>query len=92
MTESNAAPIHPPGHFEVLARSPGSAARRGRLWTAHGPVETPVFMPVGTQGSVKAVSPLELHELDCRILLGNTYHLNDRPGMEVMEAVGPHEV
>ncbi len=88
MTESNAAPIHPPGHFEVLARSPGSAARRGRLWTAHGPVETPVFMPVGTQGSVKAVSPLELHELDCRILLGNTYHLNDRPGMEVMEAVG----
>ncbi len=77
-----------PGHFEVLARDPGSSARRGRLWTAHGPVDTPVFMPVGTQGSVKAVSPIELHELDCQIVLGNTYHLNDRPGMEVMEAVG----
>lgn len=77
-----------PGRFEILARDPGSSARRGRLWTAHGPVETPVFMPVGTQGSVKAVSPAELHELDCRILLGNTYHLNDRPGMEVIEAVG----
>ena len=79
---------HPPGHFEILARDPGSAARRGRLWTAHGPVETPVFMPVGTQGSVKAMSPAELHDMDCRILLGNTYHLNDRPGMEVMEAMG----
>jgi queuine tRNA-ribosyltransferase len=78
----------PPGHFEILARDPGSAARRGRLWTAHGPVETPVFMPVGTQGSVKAMSPAELHDMDCRILLGNTYHLNDRPGMEVMEAMG----
>lgn len=79
---------HPPGHFEVLARDPGSAARRGRLWTAHGPVDTPVFMPVGTQGSVKAMSPAELHDMDCQILLGNTYHLNDRPGMEVMEAMG----
>lgn len=77
-----------PGHFDVLARDPGSRARRGRLWTAHGPVDTPVFMPVGTQGSVKAMSPAELHDLDCQILLGNTYHLNDRPGMEVMEAVG----
>lgn len=81
--------LNPPaGQFDILARDPGSRARRGRLWTAHGPVETPVFMPVGTQGSVKAVSPAELDELDCRILLGNTYHLNDRPGMEVMEAVG----
>lgn len=79
---------YPPGHFEVLARDPASQARRGRLWTAHGPVDTPVFMPVGTQGTVKAVSPAELHDLDCQILLGNTYHLNDRPGMEVMEAVG----
>ena len=88
MNEAPPAAVPPPGHFEVLARDPGSSARRGRLWTAHGAVETPVFMPVGTQGSVKSVSPAELHELDCRILLGNTYHLNDRPGMEVMEAVG----
>jgi queuine tRNA-ribosyltransferase len=77
-----------PGTFEVLATDPSCAARRGRLWTAHGPVETPVFMPVGTQGTVKALSPAELEEMDCRILLGNTYHLNDRPGMEVMEAMG----
>jgi queuine tRNA-ribosyltransferase len=87
MNETASSPP-PPGHFEILARDPGSAARRGRLWTAHGPVETPVFMPVGTQGSVKAMSPAELHDMDCRILLGNTYHLNDRPGMEVMEAMG----
>ena len=77
-----------PGTFEIMARDPGSAARRGRLWTAHGPVETPVFMPVGTQGTVKAMSPAELEAMDCRILLGNTYHLNDRPGMEVIEACG----
>lgn len=78
----------PPGTFELLARDVGSAARRGRLWTAHGPVETPVFMPVGTQGTVKAMTPAELKEDDCRILLGNTYHLNDRPGMEIMEKMG----
>ncbi len=88
MKNPDPSPQPPAGHFEILARDPASQARRGRLWTAHGPVETPVFMPVGTQGSVKAMSPAELHELDCRILLGNTYHLNDRPGMEVIEAVG----
>ncbi len=80
--------LHHPGKFELLARDSNSAARRGRLWTAHGPVDTPVFMPVGTQGTVKAMSPRELEEMDCQILLGNTYHLNDRPGMEIMEAAG----
>lgn len=79
---------HKPGEFELLARDPKSAARRGRLWTAHGPVETPVFMPVGTQGTVKALSPAELEEMDCRILLGNTYHLNDRPGIEIIGELG----
>ena len=77
-----------PGTFEVLATDPSSKARRGRLTTAHGVVDTPVFMPVGTQGTVKAMSPEELEGMDCRILLGNTYHLNDRPGMEVVEACG----
>ena len=76
------------GNFEILATDPSSAARRGRLTTAHGVVETPVFMPVGTQGTVKAMSPEELEGMDCQILLGNTYHLNDRPGMEVVEACG----
>lgn len=58
------------------------------MHTAHGPVDTPVFMPVGTQGTVKAMSPAELEAMDCQILLGNTYHLNDRPGMEVIARAG----
>lgn len=77
-----------PGTFEVLAVDPKTQARRGRLHTAHGVVDTPVFMPVGTQGTVKAMSPAELEGLGCEILLGNTYHLNDRPGMEVIENAG----
>ena len=56
--------------------------------TAHGVVETPAFMPVGTQGSVKAVSPRELHELNAQIVLGNTYHLFVRPGIEVIKHFG----
>jgi len=69
--------------FSVLAAD--GAARRGRLELAHGPVETPVFMPVGTYGSVKAMSPLELHEIGAQIVLGNTFHLWLRPGLEVVE-------
>lgn len=74
--------------FEIETTDRNSAARRGRLTTAHGTVETPVFMPVGTQGSVKAMSPRELDELDVQILLGNAYHLNVRPGMDVIERCG----
>ena len=77
-----------PGTFAVTARASGSAARTGWLQTAHGVVETPVFMPVGTQGSVKAMAPHEMEDLGFHIILGNTYHLNDRPGMEVIEAAG----
>ena len=77
-----------PGTFEVQHTDSKSGARVGRLQTAHGPVSTPVFMPVGTQGSVKAMSPAEMLELDTEILLGNVYHLNVRPGMEVIEACG----
>jgi len=77
-----------PGTFELLATDPRSRARRGRLHTAHGVVETPVFMPVGTRGTVKAVSPRELEEAGAQVVLGNTYHLNIRPGMDVIEACG----
>ncbi|MEN7973299.1 MAG: tRNA guanosine(34) transglycosylase Tgt [Verrucomicrobiota bacterium] len=72
----------------MLGSDPSCKARRGRLHTAHGKVETPVFMPVGTQATVKAMSPREMHELDCEILLGNTYHLNDRPGPDLVERMG----
>jgi queuine tRNA-ribosyltransferase len=70
-----------------LHRTDG-AARRGTLALAHGTVETPVFMPVGTYGSVKAMSPAELEELGARIVLGNTFHLWLRPGLEVIAAHG----
>src|SRR5688572_31222911 len=63
-------------------------ARRGTLEVAHGAVETPAFMPVGTYGTVKAMSPVELEAIDAHIVLGNTFHLWLRPGMEVIEAHG----
>ena len=63
-------------------------ARRGTLQLAHGCVETPAFMPVGTYGTVKAMSPLELKEIGAQIVLGNTFHLWLRPGLEVIEAHG----
>ena len=72
--------------FELLAQD--GAARRGRLTLAHGTVDTPAFMPVGTYGSVKAMSPLELRELGAQIVLGNTFHLWLRPGLEVISAHG----
>ncbi|CAN5464526.1 tRNA guanosine(34) transglycosylase Tgt [soil metagenome] len=74
--------------FVLLQTDPLSKARRGRLTTAHGVIETPAFMPVGTQGSVKAVSPRELRELAAQIILGNTYHLFVRPGLDVMRHFG----
>src|SRR6266513_938945 len=74
--------------FDLLATDPRSKARRGRLTTPHDAIETPAFIPVGTQGSVKAVSPRELRELDVQIILGNTYHLFVRPGIEVIRHFG----
>lgn len=68
--------------FELLTTD--GNARRGRLTLNHGVVETPIFMPVGTYGSVKAMSPLELREIDAQIILGNTFHLWLRPGLEVV--------
>ena len=74
--------------FDLLTTDPRSKARRGRLTTAHGVIETPAFIPVGTQASVKAVSPRELRELEAQIILGNTYHLFVRPGIEVIRDFG----
>jgi queuine tRNA-ribosyltransferase len=75
--------------FEIQATCPTTGARAGILHTAHGPVQTPVFMPVGTQGTVKGLSPRDLiNDLDARIILGNTYHLYLRPGHELIERYG----
>src|SRR5579864_8944449 len=72
--------------FTLLATD--GAARAGVLRTAHGEVETPVFMPVGTYGAVRTVSPDELTGLGAKIILGNTYHLLLRPGPELIERRG----
>jgi queuine tRNA-ribosyltransferase len=74
--------------FELLATDSSSAARRGRLHTPHGVVETPIFMPVGTQATVKSVHPEELRALDAQIILGNTYHLWVRPGTDIISGAG----
>ena len=72
----------------LMLHTTDGLARRGTLQLAHGSVETPAFMPVGTYGTVKAMSPLELHEIGAHIVLGNTFHLWLRPGLEVIEAHG----
>ncbi len=74
--------------FELLRQDRESKARRGRLITQHGVIETPAFMPVGTQGTVKAVTPRELRELRAQIILSNTYHLFVRPGLDVIKTFG----
>jgi queuine tRNA-ribosyltransferase len=81
-------------NFEVLKTDPadgaylGSFARRSTLTLNHGVVETPIFMPVGTYGTVKGVMPQSLHEMGAQIILGNTFHLWMRPGLEVMQQFG----
>jgi queuine tRNA-ribosyltransferase len=75
-----------PGAFEVDATD--GAARAATLHTAHGPIETPAFMPVGTKASVKAMTPLELEEIGAQVVLGNTYHLHFRPGEDVIAELG----
>ncbi|MEM1158109.1 MAG: tRNA guanosine(34) transglycosylase Tgt [Verrucomicrobiota bacterium] len=74
--------------FELLKTDAATKARLGRLTTAHGEIRTPIFMPVGTQASVKSVHPAELVDLHAQIVLSNTYHLFIRPGMEVIERMG----
>ena len=75
-------------NFELLASDSSSKGRRAHLRTAHGVIETPAFMPVGTQATVKAVNPRELRELNAQIILGNTYHLFVRPGLDVIKHFG----
>ncbi len=74
--------------FELLARCPTTGARRGRLHTPHGVVETPCFMPVGTQGTVKTVGSDDIESLGYQLLLSNTYHLSLRPGSNVVSRLG----
>jgi queuine tRNA-ribosyltransferase len=81
-------------NFEVLKTDPaegaylGSFARRGTLTLNHGVVQTPIFMPVGTYGTVKGVMPQSLHDMGAQIILGNTFHLWMRPGLDVMQQFG----
>ena len=72
--------------FELL--NTDGNARRGRLKLTHGTIETPIFMPVGTYGSVKAMSPADLNDIDARIILGNTFHLWLRPGLDTIRQFG----
>ena len=74
--------------FELKKQDTSTKARRGVLHTRRGDIQTPIFMPVGTRGSVKAVSPAELDELEAQIILGNTYHLFLRPGLEIINHAG----
>lgn len=78
-----------PIRYELLKKDKKTGARRGRIYTPHGIIETPVFMPVGTQATVKAMTPDELKEMvDARIILSNTYHLFLRPGDELIKEAG----
>ena len=75
--------------FTLQATAPSSKARAGRIVTDHGVIETPIFMPVGTQGSVKGVHIPELRsQVHAQIILGNTYHLYLRPGIEILNRAG----
>jgi len=74
--------------FELLGNDPHSHARRGRLTLNHGVVQTPIFMPVGTYGTVKGVLPRSLREMGAQIILGNTFHLWMRPGLDVLRSFG----
>jgi queuine tRNA-ribosyltransferase len=74
--------------FQVLKECKRTGARTGLLTTPHGVINTPVFMPVGTQATVKTMAPEELKEMGARIILGNTYHLYMRPGHKLVEKAG----
>ncbi|HKN47758.1 MAG TPA: tRNA guanosine(34) transglycosylase Tgt, partial [Candidatus Polarisedimenticolia bacterium] len=77
-----------PFSFRVLVRDRGTRARRGRITTPHGTIETPAFMPVGTAASVKGMTPEDLADLGFEIILGNAYHLGLRPGEETIRGLG----
>src|ERR1700722_12769620 len=75
-------------NFTILKTANGSKARLGKIETSHGVIETPVFMPVGTRGAVKTLTHQQLIDINAQIILGNTYHLMLRPGMDVIERAG----
>lgn len=75
-------------NYELIAKDPHSNARRGRITTDHGTIETPIFMPVGTLGSVKALTMEQVESTGAEIILGNTYHLYLRPGLEILREAG----
>ena len=78
--------------YELLHVDKNSGARRGVIHTPHGDIQTPIFMPVGTQATVKAMTPEELKDDNAQIILANTYHLHFRPGEKlVKEAGGLHK-
>ena len=83
MTETSRSP-----HFDLLATDHETAARRGRLQTRRGVIETPAFMPVGTQGTVKGMLPEQLRQVGAQVILANTYHLYLRPGHELVRQLG----
>lgn len=74
--------------YELIKTCKQSGARLGKLYTPHGVIDTPIFMPVGTQATVKAMTPEELKAMDARIILSNTYHLYMRPGHELVKKAG----
>ncbi|MBI4367940.1 MAG: tRNA guanosine(34) transglycosylase Tgt [Candidatus Omnitrophica bacterium] len=74
--------------FSLIQKDPKTSARLGRVQTAHGAFETPVFMPVGTQGTVKTLAPRELEEMGSEVILANAYHLYIRPGIDIINASG----
>ena len=75
--------------FEITHTDKASKARKGILQTAHGVIETPIFMPVGTAGTVKAVTQQDLaSDIEAQIILGNTYHLFLRPGTDILKSAG----
>lgn len=74
--------------FELLHKDSGTAARRGRLHTPHGVIETPIFMPVGTHGALKALTPAQVEQTEAQIILSNTYHLHLKPGEALVKKAG----
>ena len=74
--------------YELIHQEKYTGARLGRIITDHGEIQTPIFMPVGTQATVKSMDNDDLHRMNAQIILGNTYHLYLRPGEEVMKEAG----
>ncbi|MEQ8214488.1 MAG: tRNA-guanine transglycosylase, partial [Smithellaceae bacterium] len=77
-----------PFQYNLIKKDPYSAARLGKMTTAHGIVDTPAFMPVGTQATVKSLTPEQIRTCGAQIILGNTYHLYLRPGHETIKKMG----